>query len=203
MSAPARTAASSRSAVPGSRRMPDCGNATTCTSARPACACRAASTPSSRSSPQSVSTWTWLRTVVAPEAIVAPSVLVARSLTEPPALRQFARSLLISAGKARPGGVRAERQAEACRVEMGVGIGERRQQHTAPAVGDRHTRRRLASGDPAIVGSRRRPGYRQARAATAERPAAADLPPLQSFRPETSGARLRFHRTHRASRPPW
>ena len=97
-----------------------------------------------------MSTWTWLRTVVAPEAIVAPSVLVARSLTEPPALRQFARSLLISAGKARPGGVRAERQPEAGRVEMGVGIGERRQQHTAPAVGDRHTRRRLATGDPAI-----------------------------------------------------
>ena len=53
-------------------------------------------------------------------------------------------------GKAHPGGVRAERQAEARRVEMGVGIGERRQQHTAPAVGDRHTRGRLASGDPAI-----------------------------------------------------
>ena len=34
---------------------------------------------------------------------------------------------------------------------MGVGIGERRQQHTAPAVGDRHTRCRLASGDLAIV----------------------------------------------------
>ena len=92
-------------------------------------------------------------------------------------------------GEARPGGVRAERQAEAGRVEMGVGIGERRQQHTAPAVGDRHTRGRLASGDPAIVGSRRRPGYRRARAATAERPAAADLPPVQSFRPESSGAR--------------
>ena len=53
-------------------------------------------------------------------------------------------------GQARPGGVRTERQAEACRVEMGVGIGERRQQHTAPAVGDRHTHGRLASGDLAV-----------------------------------------------------
>ena len=105
--------------------------------------------------------------------------------------------------KAHPGGVRAERQAEAGRVEMGVSIGERRQQHTAPTVGDRHTRRRLASGDPAISDqdvdraiaglARPRPNVPQQQT----------LPPLQSSRPETSGARLRFHRTHRASQPRW
>ena len=90
--------------VGGPRVAKDAGlrDATTCTSARSVCACRAASTPSSRSRPQSVSTWAWLRTVVAPEAIVAPSVLVARSLTEPPALRQLARSLPIRPARPAP-----------------------------------------------------------------------------------------------------
>ena len=114
-SAPARTAASSSSAVPGSRRIPDCGNATTCTSARAACASRAASTPSRRSRPLSVSTWAWLRTAVAPEAITAASVRVARSSTEPPAVRQFWRSLRIS--PASPGSAVWGRNGRPRRVE--------------------------------------------------------------------------------------
>ena len=137
--------------MPGSRRIPDCGKATTCTSARAACASRAASTPSRRSSPLSVSTWAWLRTAVAPEAIVAPSVRVARSSTEPPAVRQFCAIVADQPGQPRLGGVGTERQAETGRIEMGVDVGERREQHTAAAVGDRHPGRRWPAGDAAVA----------------------------------------------------
>ncbi len=54
------------------------------------------------------------------------------------------------AGQPGFGGVRPEREPEARRVEMGVGIGERRQQHATPTVRRRHARGYLAGGDPAV-----------------------------------------------------
>ena len=128
-------------------RMPDCGKATSSTRQRPACASRAASTPSRRSSLQSVSTWTWLRTSVAPEAIVAPSVLVARARRRPPRpCASCARSLSTSPASVGSAVCGRNGRPEPRRVEVGVDVGERREQHATATVDDRSAGSAPASG---------------------------------------------------------
>ena len=54
-------------------------------------------------------------------------------------------------GEPRLGGVGRNGRPRRGRVEVSMGIGERRQQHSTPALGHRHIRRRLATGDAAVA----------------------------------------------------
>ena len=83
----------------------------------------------------------WLRAVVKPGCDRrAPSVCVARSADGCTGLAPVRPVVADQAGETWLRGVWPQRQAEPRRVEVGVDVGERRQQHAAAPVDDRQVR---------------------------------------------------------------
>ena len=116
----------------------------------------------------------------APEAIVAASVRVARSSTEPPAVRQFWRSLWIS--PASPGSAVWGRNGNPRRVESRcVWTSAKAGSSTPPPPSTTAARSALVRRRCGRRGRPRRSCRGPAHAATVEHPAAADPPPPGVF----------------------
>ena len=101
-SAPAASARSSSSAVPGRISSPDCGNATIWMSTRPASASRVASTPSRCRRPASVSTSTWVRMRVVPSRRKASAKACECTWASWPLAARQSRSLSMRSVSAEP-----------------------------------------------------------------------------------------------------